>query len=233
MKVQYFGDVNDFRKFALLRALSKGGLKIGVVWMMTPNDDRSDGGNRAYLTQAERWRAHDPQLFDALKGVPFKSTPEDLLRVEREGLVPGAVFFNDLTPVARADRVRWHVKAVSAMSDVDLAFFDPDNGLSVKSAPKGQKNSNKFVFEDELAEHFAAGRSILIYQHYPRIPRDVLINDCVSRIRRVVGDAAMWSFPTPHSAFLLAAQLRHIAMVDATLAGGTWPTTILPVVSHS
>jgi hypothetical protein len=37
MKVQYFGDVNDYRKFALLRLLaSKGGFKIGVCWMLIP-----------------------------------------------------------------------------------------------------------------------------------------------------------------------------------------------------
>ena len=37
MKHQYVGDINDYRKYALLRALSAGGAnRIGVCWMLTP-----------------------------------------------------------------------------------------------------------------------------------------------------------------------------------------------------
>ena len=86
MKVQYFGDVNDYLKFALLRALARGGLKIGVVWMFTPDDERPDGNNRAYVRQPDKWRSFDPELFDALKSVPAKPQPAEILRVEREGL---------------------------------------------------------------------------------------------------------------------------------------------------
>ncbi len=36
MKHQYVGDINDYRKYALLRALSAGGAnRIGVCWMLT------------------------------------------------------------------------------------------------------------------------------------------------------------------------------------------------------
>lgn len=68
MKVQYFGDVNDYRKFALLRLLAREGrFKIGVVWMLTPGDDRAYGNNRAYAEQPDKWRSFDLELFDALK----------------------------------------------------------------------------------------------------------------------------------------------------------------------
>jgi hypothetical protein len=37
VKHQYVGDINDYRKYALLRALSAGGAnRIGVCWMLTP-----------------------------------------------------------------------------------------------------------------------------------------------------------------------------------------------------
>lgn len=39
VKHQYVGDINDYRKYALLRALSAGGAnRIGVCWMLTPDD---------------------------------------------------------------------------------------------------------------------------------------------------------------------------------------------------
>ena len=56
MKVQYFGDVNDYRKYVLLRLLAKSGeFKIGVCWMLTPADDRTDGKQTsATLREAAR-----------------------------------------------------------------------------------------------------------------------------------------------------------------------------------
>lgn len=145
MKVQYFGDVNDYQKFALLRALARGGFRIGVIWMLTPDDRGSDGGNRSYLRQPDKWRSLDPELFDAMKCVPTQPKPTDMQRIECEGIVPGAVFFDDATPTNRDDRFAWHANAMSATADADLAFFDPDNGLSVTSYPKGRKNSAKYV----------------------------------------------------------------------------------------
>lgn len=36
MKHQYVGDINDYRKYTLLRLLSSGGTnRIGVCWMLT------------------------------------------------------------------------------------------------------------------------------------------------------------------------------------------------------
>jgi hypothetical protein len=43
MKEQYVGDVNDYRKYALLRHFAiECGLRVGVCWMLTPPDT----GNR-------------------------------------------------------------------------------------------------------------------------------------------------------------------------------------------
>jgi hypothetical protein len=79
VKVQYFGDVNDYRKFALLRLLSRvGQFKIGVCWMLTEPDDSKHGGNRKFLEQAAKWRAYDPKLFDALAKVPASPQLSDL-----------------------------------------------------------------------------------------------------------------------------------------------------------
>jgi hypothetical protein len=62
MKDQYFGDVNDYRKYGLLRALAGvSGLPLGICWMLTARDGRSDGEFRRYLDQAIRCRRHDPQ----------------------------------------------------------------------------------------------------------------------------------------------------------------------------
>ena len=68
MKDQYFGDVNDFQKYALLRRIARpASLKLGVCWMLTESDGRSDGRHLDYLNHPARFRAHDPELFDWLR----------------------------------------------------------------------------------------------------------------------------------------------------------------------
>jgi hypothetical protein len=216
MKVQYFGDVNDYRKFALLRLLAREGrFKIGVVWMLTPDDDRADGNNRAYAEQPDKWRSFDLELFDGLKNVPAKPTIEDLKRVEREGLVPSAVFFNDVTPADKEDRAAWHANALKATTGADLTFFDPDNGLSIASCPKGRKHSEKYVFMDEVIDHYVTGRSTLIYQHFSRKPRKDYIKGISEQLSANLLNSKVWAFETAHAVFMLAAQPNHALRVEA------------------
>ena len=61
MKNQYFGDVNDYRKYGLLRILSASGQAgVGVCWMLTPSDGRTDGQLLTYLDQPARYRNFAP-----------------------------------------------------------------------------------------------------------------------------------------------------------------------------
>ena len=44
MKDQYFGDINDYRNFGLLRAILRASqLRLLIAWMLTPNDGSTDG----------------------------------------------------------------------------------------------------------------------------------------------------------------------------------------------
>ena len=68
MKHQYFGDINDYRKYGLIRAIhSAGELRTLVAWMLTRDDGRTDGQTIGYLNQPDRWESFDPDLFNALR----------------------------------------------------------------------------------------------------------------------------------------------------------------------
>ena len=216
MKVQYFGDVNDFRKYALLRTLSEvGRFRVGVCWMLTVADGSGHGDNRGYLRQVDQWRRYDPALFDALASAPPKPTIDDLRRVEKEALIPDATFFNDFTPDGLAERGAYQQACMKAFRACELTFFDPDNGLEVKSTAKGRKRSSKYAYLDEIADHYAAGRSMLLYQHFPRhVSRETFIGTTANRLRSKLAGSTIWSFETPHVVFLLAAGPDHVGRVE-------------------
>lgn len=68
MKNQYFGDINDYRKYGLLRAiLAASNLRMLVAWMLTPDDKSTDGQITGYLDDPGKWSRHDPELFGALQ----------------------------------------------------------------------------------------------------------------------------------------------------------------------
>lgn len=47
MKDQYAGDINDYRKYGLLRTITESSdLSLAVCWMLTAPDGRRDGRAR-------------------------------------------------------------------------------------------------------------------------------------------------------------------------------------------
>lgn len=210
VKEQYVGDINDYRKYALLRALADGGrIKIGVCWMLTADDNSGHGSDRAYLSDPERNRHSDPELFDILASLPNEHDSRWLIEIEQAGTVPGATYFNDhLTDDLRSRTEFWN-GCLRALADRDLVFLDPDNGLEVQSVKKGRKNSSKYVYLDEVRDIFASEKSVLIYQHFPRKPRDQFIADSCKRLKEVAPNASTLTFRTSKVVFLLLVHPVH------------------------
>lgn len=203
MKHQYVGDINDYRKYALLRALSMDGAnRIGVCWMLTPSDGSSDGNKLAYLGQSDRYRRFDPELFDILAHAAVEPDRRRLEAIENSGAIPGAAYFNELLGDDLHARRALMERCASEFADVDLVFFDPDNGLEV-ALPKGRKNSCKYLYLDEVAPFYRLGKSLLIYQHFPRIERKAFLASCADRLISVAPRAAIWTFTTAHVVFFL------------------------------
>jgi hypothetical protein len=209
VKDQYFGDVNDYRKYGLLRALlASVDLRLGVCWMRTEPDGSSDGRNLAYLDNARDYRRFDGELFDwlqqTMRGFPDRRTA----RIETSSLLPGAAYFAEILEDGHAHRKAWFAACRKQLADCDLIFFDPDNGLE-RSIGMGQSRSHKYLYWAEVRETFSAGASVLVYQHFPREARAAYIERLVERLRAETGAPAIFSFRTPHVVFLLAACERH------------------------
>ena len=224
MKDQYFGDVNDFRKYGILRGLTRTArLSIGVFWMLTSGDDRSDGKFLGYLEKPSEYRHRDPELFDWMKQSVVPGGDRCVSQIEASGLLGNCAFHSDLLADQKEARNRYFTSGLDALRGRDLLFFDPDNGLEIKSVPLGKKNSCKYLFWDEVQVAFEADSSVLIYQHFSHENRERFLVRLAGELRRRTG-AAVILFQTPHVLFLLACQKRHeaIFLAASRLIGNEW-----------
>jgi hypothetical protein len=169
VKNQYFGDLNDYFKYGMLRAFARE-MSIAVIWMMTPDDASNDGRKVDYLRYDGR-RSHDPELFDWLRQWLHSGAHRDVSLIEKSGLLPNCRFFREPVPEDIEARAQWLIRAREFARDAELVFVDPDNGLPVKSTKPGKKGWSKFVGLDELQAFYEDGHSLLIYQHTARVAR--------------------------------------------------------------
>lgn len=213
MKNQYFGDINDYRKYGLLRALQSGEeQKLLIAWMLTPDDGRADGRFRTYLKQPAKWKHFDPELFTGLSALLQSASAPQVSLLEGSSLLPRSTFYSEVVPDSRCDRDLWRKGLIEAASGMDLVFVDPDNGIEVPSMPVGRRGSSKYVTLLELQGVWEAGYSLLIYQHFRREPRDPFAAHMASEVRKkLTGAPFTQAFRTGHVLFLLAAQAKHEA----------------------
>jgi len=222
MKHQYFGDINDYRKYGLLRALAQAGqLRLGVCWMLTPDDGRNDGEFRRYLEQPERWRHYDPELYDGLRQLLTPAWPRSVAHAEEWELVPEARYHREIVPVGMVARRAYFDAAIDALSGTDMVFFDPDNGIEVPSVGRGSAAAPKYVRWNEIGEVYRRGQSVLIYQHYPRKPRERFEEELCGRLRDETGAHRVDVFATKMVAFVALSHERHEAQVGQAAAALT------------
>lgn len=121
MQNRYTGDIGDFSKLGLLRALQAAGLSVGLNWYLTPDETHnSDGRHVNYLYQDE-YRKCDEELWLGLKAIVGGETRE-VRYMENESILP-ATFFSDCIDFRgkkKAEgierRAEWFAKSLGEMS---------------------------------------------------------------------------------------------------------------------
>lgn len=186
MKNQYIADIGDYGKYGLLFNLAEQGIKIGVNWYLTKNDESGFKPETRYLEDKRiAMRDYNPALYDLMKELNEQRDFRKLCiqMVEESGLFPNFSFYHeilnidDLAPDEReAERTRWHKAAMEKLKDADLVFADPDNGLS-KDIRIKEKGSQKYILPCEIKEYFKRGQNVVYYHHRPRKKREAWMAD--------------------------------------------------------
>lgn len=237
MKDQYVGDINDYCKYGLLRALtSPEPSQLNVCWMLTAPDGRGDGGKIAYLQGPQIFRPFDPPLFDALGRLVMRGE-RSVRGVEASGVLPNARFFPPILSDDPGERSLYFDSFRRTLRDDDVVFFDPDNGLEVRSVPRGRRGSAKYLYWDELGTAIGASRALCIYQHFPYRPRQAFLSEMLGALVDRWPSHVAFAVATAWVAYLILAPperlhaLRHAAIT--TVARESSPCRdITPTVSQ-
>jgi hypothetical protein len=171
---RYVGDIGDYMKLAVLRALSPG-RSLGVAWWLFPDESHNkDGRHLSYLDQPKAWRAYDQPLFDALAAIRAGGQ-RDVSRLE--ALLPDALFARELIPsdirpfsYRPEARYRWFRRTREQLQHADLLFVDPDNGIAPEGFRPTRRDAGKSISFDEISGLARPGRSLVIYHHQTRRP---------------------------------------------------------------
>lgn len=216
MKNQYFGDINDYKKYAILRALTANtGITCSICWMLTKDDGGTDGNFTRYLKNPNKWRSFDPDLFDWL-AEHFKEEPiRQVSFVEQSNLLQKCNFYSRILQDSLTERRNYFNDLKSVTQSTDLIFFDPDNGIEVNSKPYGTKNSSKYLYWRELNEAFRDGASVLVYQHFPRISHETFISKTILEIKEKLIAQTVVALYTERVVYFLILQDRHHGLLSA------------------
>ena len=159
MKDQYVGDIGDYGKYALLRALVKDNSypSLWINWYMTHNDDpddknkHDDGKFIKYLeskpdsSEYKSFQKLDEELFEKLRThlcSPCGKVSDEkrkISTIEDNEILHNATFFNDMLDYRKknatereACRLNWFNHSLEALKEIEqpgIIFLDPDNGL--------------------------------------------------------------------------------------------------------
>ncbi len=174
MQNRYVGDIGDFAKYGLLRAIGQE-RNLGVAWYLNPHSDpRSDGRHTQYLTRPDEWRHLDCGLFEILKKIVVLNR-RSVAEVQKSRILGNAKFADEKlsiegVPVRSREywRRQWFRGVMEKLSGCDLVFADPDNGIvSDEKFRPTRKYSTKCISVCEVRA-LAEGRTAVIYHHNTR-----------------------------------------------------------------
>lgn len=204
MQDRYIGDIGDFGKFGLLRALigchpvNEQVLHLGIVWYAFHPEDlkteeaKKDGKHVSYLENDYRKLAVcDPDLYKKLGDI-ISSNQRQISSISKANLFASKPVFYD-RPLSNKNiplenrsmsRKEWFVAALNETRSCQIVFLDPDNGIASNKKNERLQDAPKYVFLEEVGEFVQRGQSLVIYHHLGRhIPHKDQLTEQFQRLR--------------------------------------------------
>lgn len=178
MQDHYVGDIGDYGKYGLLRAVCSQKLTLAVNWYkVIPKKagKQDDGKYTNYLSMPQIYKEYDPDLFSCLYHIIYKEKDRRIERIEDEKIFQAKYFSKEISN----DRLIWHQEALYQTKGTDVVFLDPDNGLETFNMYRTGSATEKHVKWSELKDYFTRGQTVILYQHRPQMTKK---ETCVENI---------------------------------------------------
>ena len=148
MRVQRFGGIGDFGKFALLRHLMYGRHLSICMYLSGTNDEMIDRKKHFnYLSRPDEFRHLAPDLFDQLADYvgDHCSVNDPLMALQLSRVLENAVFLRHQVPAKTSHRSLWTEVLVNSVNGSNFVFLDPYNGI------QGKRLTSRHVALAEIA----------------------------------------------------------------------------------
>ena len=211
MQDRFVGDIGDFGKYGLLRALTgihpeaEPRLSLGVVWYHNEQETGSpgDGQRTSYLCKPDEYEDCDPALFRLLYRI-VDDDRRSLDTIEQSGVLnQDTVFSRRLARLPSA-----------------IIFLDPDKGLAFSP----EQRSKEHVYVPDLASQIAPSQTVVIYQSFGRQPGDThdkqmarWRDDLQRQLPLREAPRVLRFRPWHPRAFIVLPSAAHAATIDARL----------------
>ena len=222
MQDSYVGNIADFAKYGLLRALTgiepKGEpLSLGVVWYYNGPGKRGHDRMWAYLREPDKYQTCDEDLFKRLR--VFTNTEKRCIRKVMDlGILGDAAHFCD--DVSRGPRADWLDRALERTEESRIVFLDPDKGL----APPSQqgRNSPRHAYLHEVKPFVKRRQTAVMYQSYWRREKGDTRDHEMRRWREELPNelplaAAPRILGTAQCVFIVLPASEHVELIDGRL----------------
>lgn len=186
MQDKYVGDVGDFGKYGLLNTIyekCEESITLGINWYYVKGEKTAgkDGRYIDYLDETNRnWRKYEkcfPELYSKLKQIV--ETCRNIRGIEEGEVLPaGTIFYSEPLPMLKGssskrveERKAWFFASLDVLKNSEITFLDPDNGIETGKIDKGNLRAIKYAFRDEIMSYYKEGKSVIIYNHRDRKPK--------------------------------------------------------------
>jgi 16S rRNA G966 N2-methylase RsmD len=197
MKESYIGDINDFYKYDLIEKLTNNSKKCLVVWMLT----EGDGSKLEYLENI-KYKNYNGNLFTDLEKIILQNT-RNLINIKKIKALKKCTFIDNV--LTKKNRDSYFENVYKNAQNVDIVFFDPDNGIT----PNNKNKEIKYVYWDELNKIWNMNKNILIYQSYRHEKHEEFIQKIINECKNNLLGSNVLCFKTNQVLFFYITKLKE------------------------
>ena len=118
MQNRYVGDVGDFGKLGMLRYIERAGIKVGINWYLTEDENHNKDGKHIGYMHDKKFEGIDDDLRNALSSL-VNGNNRSVLLLENMKLLQADIYYHEIIKTmkgnVRGARSFWHQQGLESI----------------------------------------------------------------------------------------------------------------------